>query len=158
MTKQQKHPAARTDAAPPGFNGVLETSLYVDDLEKAEHFYGHVLGLPKIFSVPARQLTFRCQDSILLIFRPDRTERERIVINGGAIPLHGARGPGHMAFRVSRIDLGAWREYFHTAGVVIESEVSWPSGAHSIYFRDPCGNSLELATPDMWKSETGPVS
>jgi catechol 2,3-dioxygenase-like lactoylglutathione lyase family enzyme len=158
MTKQQKHPLARTGTAPTGFNGVLETSLYVDDLEKAEHFYGHVLGLPKILSVPGRHLAFRCQDSILLIFKPDHTERERIVVNGGAIPLHGARGPGHMAFRVSRPDFEAWRERFHTAGVVVESEVSWPRGAHSIYFRDPSGNSLELATPDMWKSETVPVS
>ena len=157
MTKQQKNPSARTVTARPGFHGVLETSLYVDDLHKAEHFYGSILGLAKIFSVPGRQLTFRCQDNVLLIFKPDHTERERIVVNGGAIPLHGARGPGHMAFRVSKNDLEAWREYFHATGIAVESEVSWPNGAHSIYFRDPNGNSLELATPDMWTSEARTV-
>jgi catechol 2,3-dioxygenase-like lactoylglutathione lyase family enzyme len=142
---------SNSHAAPPALGGgVLETALYVDDLDKAEHFYGKLLGLPKIFSVPGRHLVFRSQESILLIFRPDHTERERVVINGGAIPLHGSRGPGHMAFRVARDELESWRAYFGEAGVPVESEVSWPNGAHSIYFRDPAGNSLELATPDMW--------
>src|SRR6266481_812106 len=115
----------------PGTNGVLETALYVDNLQTAERFYGDVLGLPKIFTVPGRQLVFRCEDSILLIFDPTHTERNQMTINGGAIPLHGARGAGHMAFQ--------------------ESEVSWPNGAHSIYFRDPAGNSLEFATRDIWE-------
>ncbi len=55
-----------------------------------------------------------------------------------------------MAFRVTKTDLEAWRAHFYKNSLAIESEVSWPNGAHSIYFRDPSGNSLELATPDMW--------
>jgi catechol 2,3-dioxygenase-like lactoylglutathione lyase family enzyme len=144
-------------SAIPELAGVLETALYVNDLEVADQFYSGVLGLPKIFSVPGRQLVFRSGDSILLIFNPQHTERERIVINGGAIPLHGTHGAGHMAFRADESELDDWREHFRTVGVAIESEVSWPNGAHSVYFRDPAGNSLELATPGMWRSE-GPVS
>ena len=150
MDNHEQQAASRLNVGPPGFNGVLETALYVDDLEAAERFYGAVLGLTKIFSVPGRQLVFRCQESILLIFDPRRTERERVVINHGAIPFHGSRGAGHMAFRVSKSELEVWRRHFRAAGVPIESEVAWPNGAHSIYFRDPAGNSLELATPDMW--------
>jgi len=151
MGKYERSPLSSSHAIPPALSrGVLETSLYVNDLDKADQFYGNVLALPKIFSVPGRQLVFRCQDSILLIFKPEHTERERVVINGGAIPLHGAHGPGHMAFRVVRDELESWRAYFRQTGVAIESEVSWPNGAHSIYFRDPAGNSLELATPNMW--------
>jgi len=142
--------------APSGLNGILETALYVDDLEAAERFYSQVLGLQKIFSVPGRQLVFRCQESILLIFNPQHTERERVVINNGAIPLHGTRGAGHMAFRVAKTDLETWRKHFRAAGVAIESEVSWPNGAHSIYFRDPAGNSLELVTPDIWVGSPSP--
>ena len=134
----------------PGTSGVLETALYVDDLQAAEHFYGDTLGFPKIFSVPGRQLVFRCEDSILLIFDPTHTERNQMTINGGAIPLHGARGAGHMAFRVSKEQFNQWREHLRAKSVAIESEVSWPNGAHSIYFRDPAGNSLEFATPDIW--------
>ncbi len=147
---EQRRQLSGDGKAPPGINGVLETSLYVDDLDKADYFYGHLLGLPKIFAVTGRQLVFRCQDSILLIFKPDHTERERIFINGAAIPLHGARGPGHAAFRVSKPELEAWLKYLLEAAIPIESEVGWPNGAKSIYFRDPAGNSLELATPDMW--------
>jgi catechol 2,3-dioxygenase-like lactoylglutathione lyase family enzyme len=150
MGNDEKCPSTSKGTVLPGFSGVLETALYVDDLEAAERFYGAVLGLPKVFSAPGRQLVFRCQQSILLIFNPQHTERKRIVVNGGAIPLHGTRGAGHLAFRVAHIELQAWRDHFRAAGVAIESEVSWPNGARSIYFRDPAGNSLELATPEMW--------
>lgn len=150
MSAQDQPLKPSNKIALPSFSGVLETSLYVDDLEKADQFYGHVLGLPRIFSVPGRQLVFRCRESVLLIFKPDHTERERIVINGGAIPLHGARGQGHAAFRVTNSELEVWREHLHQTGILIESEVNWPNGGHSIYFRDPAGNSLELATPDIW--------
>src|SRR5262249_55953440 len=106
-----------------------------------------------IFAVPGRQLVFQCQESIVLIFNPNHTQREQVVINGGVIPFHGTSGAGHMAFRVDKNDLENWRERFRIADVAIESEVNWPNGAHSIYFRDPAGNSLELATPNVWKFE-----
>lgn len=153
MVNHEKPPLIKGDAEPPGLGGILETTLYADNLEAAEHFYGTVLGLTKIFSVPGRQLTFRCRESVLLIFNPEHTQRERILINDGAIPLHGAQGAGHMAFRVAQSDLAEWRKYFRNAGVVVESEISWPNGARSIYFRDPAGNSLELATPDIWTAD-----
>jgi catechol 2,3-dioxygenase-like lactoylglutathione lyase family enzyme len=90
------------------------------------------------------------QAGILLVFNPLQTAREHVTINGGAIPLHGAHGAGHTAFCVAKEEISAWREHFRTIGIAIESKVDWPNGAHSIYFRDPAGNSLELATPDMW--------
>jgi catechol 2,3-dioxygenase-like lactoylglutathione lyase family enzyme len=131
-------------------SGVLETAVYVSDLEAARRFYGGVLGLPEIFSVPGRQVVFRCQQGVLLVFNPQHTKRKQMIVNRGAIPLHGARGAGHVAFRVARTEMDAWRQHFRAMGVSVESEVAWPNGAHSIYFRDPAGNSLELATPDMW--------
>ena len=36
------------------------------------------------------------------------------------------------------------------AGVAIEADFRWPNGARSIYFRDPAGNSLEIAEPKLW--------
>jgi catechol 2,3-dioxygenase-like lactoylglutathione lyase family enzyme len=35
-------------------------------------------------------------------------------------------------------------------GVGIESEVQWDLGGTSLYFRDPDGHSVELATPGVW--------
>ena len=139
----------RRDA--PRLGCVLETALYVDDLEAAERFYGRVLGLQKIFSVAGRQLVFRSGEGVLLIFDPKQTQGTKIVINGGVIPLHGTHGAGHMAFRIPKEELGVWRERLSAEGVTIESEVAWPNGAHSIYFRDPARNSLEFATPDIWE-------
>jgi catechol 2,3-dioxygenase-like lactoylglutathione lyase family enzyme len=136
--------------AVPGLSGVLETAVYVDDLDKAEHFYTRVLGLPKIFTQPGRLLAFRSHESILLVFDPAETERERITVKGGIIPLHGTHGAGHVAFRVSENEIEPWRRHLHSSGVKIESEVTWLNGARSIYFRDPAGNSLELATANMW--------
>ena len=34
--------------------------------------------------------------------------------------------------------------------VEIEGRTDWPRGGHSIYFRDPDGHLLELATPGLW--------
>jgi catechol 2,3-dioxygenase-like lactoylglutathione lyase family enzyme len=150
MSDHEHPPPNNKGPALTALSGVLETALYAHDLEAAERFYRGVLGLAKILSVPNRHLAFRCQESVLLIFNPQNTERERVMINGRPIPLHGSRGEGHMAFRVGKSELDAWRQHFRSTGVPIESEVSWPNGAHSIYFRDPAGNSLELATPDMW--------
>src|SRR3974390_34206 len=105
MTNNEKSRLKKEAVRPRGLNDVLETALYVDDLERAERFYSGVLGLTKIFSVPGRQLTFRCGEGVLLIFNPDQTAQGRIVINGGTIPFHGAHGAGHMAFRVDRSQL-----------------------------------------------------
>jgi catechol 2,3-dioxygenase-like lactoylglutathione lyase family enzyme len=34
--------------------------------------------------------------------------------------------------------------------IPVESRVDWALGGHSIYFRDPDGRSVELATPGTW--------
>jgi len=149
---QNRSPRNAEDADAPRLGGVFETALYTQDLDAVDDFYGRILGLKKIFSVPKRQLVFECEKGFLLIFDPRQTEKDQIQINGGAIPLHGARGAGHMAFSAAKSQLESWRRRLSEAGVPIESEVTWPNGAHSIYFRDPAGNSVELATPDMWSN------
>ena len=37
-----------------------------------------------------------------------------------------------------------------THGIAIEGRTDWSRGGHSIYFRDPDGHLLELATPGLW--------
>jgi catechol 2,3-dioxygenase-like lactoylglutathione lyase family enzyme len=32
----------------------------------------------------------------------------------------------------------------------VESRVTWLRGGTSLYFRDPDGHSLEVATPGLW--------
>lgn len=134
-------------------HGVLESCLYAEDLAAAENFYGRVLGLELIAREAGRHVFFRCGTGVVLIFNPATTATTTTEVAGAKIPLHGARGAGHLAFRVPEPELAAWRQHLRAAGVAIESEVRWPQGGHSIYFRDPADNSVELATPQLWRIE-----
>jgi catechol 2,3-dioxygenase-like lactoylglutathione lyase family enzyme len=128
---------------------ILETAVYVDDLDAAEAFYGDVLGLARIGKAPGRHAFFRCGAGVLLVFDPAATE----VVDPKSplkVPPHGARGPGHLCFAAEPLGLAAWRERLEGAGVAIEAVVDWPRGGRSFYFRDPAGNSLEIAEARIW--------
>lgn len=128
---------------------VLESCLCVDDVDAAARFYTEVLGLEPVVQEPGRHAFFRCGSSMVLLFNSAATAAP-IHVNGALIPPHGTTGAGHLAFRVATDDLSAWRDHLAAEGVRIESEVEWPGGGHSLYFRDPAGNCLELATPELW--------
>jgi catechol 2,3-dioxygenase-like lactoylglutathione lyase family enzyme len=34
----------------------------------------------------------------------------------------------------------------------MRGEMTWPAGGRSIYFEDPDGHVLELATPGLWRN------
>ena len=123
---------------------VLETILYVDDLHAAERFYGGVLGLELDSRKEGLFAFFKCGPGMLLLFEPQSAS------TGRNVPAHGAKGPGHACFAVADADLDGWKARLETAGVAIEQEMDWPRGGRSFYFRDPAGNSLELATPRIW--------
>jgi catechol 2,3-dioxygenase-like lactoylglutathione lyase family enzyme len=123
---------------------VLETILYVDDLDAAERFYGEVLGLELDSKKDGLFVFFKCGDGMLLLFEPQAAS------TGRNVPPHGAKGPGHACFAVAADDLEAWKARLEAVGVAIEQEMAWPRGGRSFYFRDPAGNSLELATPKIW--------
>ncbi len=129
--------------------GILETALYADDLDAAEAFYAEILGLERIVRADNRHVFFRCGPSVLLIFNPNETVKPPPE-DGPQVPSHGASGAGHACFRVPRSRLDAMAEQLRAAGISIESDVIWPTGARSIYFRDPAGNSLECAEPGLW--------
>ncbi|HXI50772.1 MAG TPA: VOC family protein [Candidatus Saccharimonadales bacterium] len=136
-------------------DGLLEAAVYARDLAAAERFYRDVLGLRVVGSQPGRHVFFRCGSGVLLVFNPEATSSETVLIGGGTVPRHGAQGAGHVAFAVGAGELSAWRESLGRAGVSIETEIDWPQGGHSIYFRDPAGNSVELATPSIWPQPSG---
>ncbi len=128
---------------------VLESALYVDDLDAAEAFYRDVLGLEVIVRVEGRHVFFRCGDGVVLLFVTEATEKPP---SNPAMPVppHGARGPGHLCFSASDNDITRWRAHLEAAGIAVEADFRWPNGARSIYFRDPAGNSLEFADPAIW--------
>src|SRR5690606_17446083 len=130
--------------------GILETALYVDDLDKAVEFYGGVLGLQLLGRLENRHAFVRCGDGVLLLFNPAETEKPFAVDARLPVPPHGARGPGHMCFRGTAEDLVKMKAHLEAKGVEVEAELEWPNGGRSIYFRDPAGNSLEMAEPRIW--------
>lgn len=124
---------------------ILETALYVDDLSEAEEFYSKVIGLKLQGKDQARHLFFYCGEGMLLLFLADKTKFQI-----GPVPPHGSVGAGHVAFEVGEGDFDDWRRRLIEHEVEIETEIDWPEGSHSIYLRDPSGNSLELTTPRTW--------
>jgi catechol 2,3-dioxygenase-like lactoylglutathione lyase family enzyme len=137
---------------PPTPKAVLETSLYVSDLDRALTFYQDVLGLRKIedgnfAGGRGTALQVGPGPSVLLLFRAEITRL------GGMLPAHGAAGAGHVAFRIEQDELPSWRRQLSEHGVAIEKEFAFSENSPSIYFRDPDGNSLELAVRSIWKLE-----
>jgi catechol 2,3-dioxygenase-like lactoylglutathione lyase family enzyme len=128
----------------PPLDRVLETILYVDDLDAARRFYRDVLGLAMHSAKDGVFVFFRVGAGMLLLFQPKAS------IGNVDIPAHGGRGPGHVCFAVAEAALAGWRAGLEAAGVAIEHVQDWPRGGRSLYFRDPAGNSLELATPRIW--------
>ncbi len=127
-----------------------EAAIYVRDLGAAERFYHGVLGLKIISSMEGRGMSFRCGETVLLVFDPERTR-----VPDAGVPTHGASGEGHIAFAVDDAELDAWRARLMEKGVAIEAEVAWPSGGRSLYFRDPAGNVVEFAPPTLWRAKNG---
>jgi len=123
---------------------IFETVLYAEDLAAAERFYHEALGL-EVLERSNLTVVFRCGGGVLLIFDPRKSaapDRD--------VPSLWTTAVGHIAFAAKPEDLDAWREQLRQAGVPIEREVDWDEGGHSIYFRDPAGNVVELAPPTIW--------
>jgi catechol 2,3-dioxygenase-like lactoylglutathione lyase family enzyme len=86
---------------------------------------------------------------MLLLF-PRGQSLETVHMRGGTIPPHDGSGPVHIAFSIAADELAAWEAHLDDAEIVIEGRTKWPRGGESVYFRDPDGHLLELATPGLW--------
>lgn len=136
----------------PQILGILEASVYAEDLDAAEAFYGEALGLVRIRRVRDRHVFFRAGPSVLLVFNPAETVKPP---PPGALPVppHGAHGPGHVCLAMDAAGLDAMHARLLHRGIEIEADFRWPNGARSIYIRDPAGNSVEFAEWRLWRPE-----
>jgi catechol 2,3-dioxygenase-like lactoylglutathione lyase family enzyme len=134
----------------PALTGIIETALYVDDMDRASRFYEEILGLHRIGGDKDRLHVYSVADrNVLLLFKRGATAQP-VQTPIGVVPPHDGNGPLHLAFAISKEDLQAWEETLKENGIIIESRIHWPRGGTSIYFRDPDNNLVELATPGMW--------
>ncbi len=134
----------------PAPSAVLESALYVTDLDAAEAFYRDVIGLEWISRMPARHAFFRCGTGVVLLFNAEAT---RVALEKDSrlpVPPHGMTGQGHLCFSATAAEIDAWKKRMAEKGVPIEADFEWPQGGRSIYVRDPSGNSIEFAEPRIW--------
>ena len=129
---------------------IVETSIYAMNLDEMEAFYSGILNLRIVAREAGRHVFLMVgPGSLLLIFNSETT------LHGHLFPSHGATGAGHVAFGVTSESIDSWRERLIANRIEIEKEHTWPKGGHSIYFRDPAGNSVELITPNVWGTRNG---
>ncbi len=142
---------AMNNARPvPGLLSILETALYVHELSRAAVFYEDVMGLSPIHADNRLRAYTVNGRSVLLLFLRGATTKP-VQTGGGLIPPHDGSGALHMAFAATHESLAEWRSHLVAAGVAIEGTSDWKRGGHSLYFRDPDDNLLEIAaTPGLW--------
>jgi catechol 2,3-dioxygenase-like lactoylglutathione lyase family enzyme len=133
----------------PRTSGILETSLYVEDLDRSRDFYQRLFGFEQ-FMCDGRMCGLGVPgEQVLLLFRHGMTEQPAPG-PGGFVPPHHGRGALHLCFAIPYGELAAWEAHLARSGIEIESRLHWPRGGTSLYFRDPDGHSLEVATPGLW--------
>jgi catechol 2,3-dioxygenase-like lactoylglutathione lyase family enzyme len=133
----------------PSVGRVLETSLYVDHLDRSIDFYTRLFGFEKLVSDDRFCALNVGGQQVLLLFRKGGTTEPK-VIPGGVLPAHDGSGQTHLAFTIAAEDEAEWTKSLSAANVAIESRVTWPRGGFSLYFRDPDGHLLELVSPGCW--------
>jgi catechol 2,3-dioxygenase-like lactoylglutathione lyase family enzyme len=131
-------------------SAILESALYVTDLDAAEAFYRDVIGLERIAKVDGRHVFFRCGQGVLLLFNAEATKHKPPPDAKLPVPPHGTVGEGHLCFSATAQEIDQWKTALERRGIDVEADFEWPSGGRSIYFRDPSGNSIEFAEPVIW--------
>jgi catechol-2,3-dioxygenase len=135
-------------AAPP-ITGILESSLYVESLERSREFYQSLFGFEQLFADARLCALGVARRQVLLLFAKGASDQPNIV-PGGVIPPHGGDGSIHLAFAIPAESLAAWEHRLAGHGIAVAGRVSAPRGGTSLYIRDPDGHLVELATPGLW--------
>jgi catechol-2,3-dioxygenase len=135
---------------PPRVQRILETALYCADLAATAQFYQTLLNTTPMLSGDRLVALDAGHGSVLLLFQHGNSGALETL--GGLVPGHDGSGPVHLAFAIERAHLAAWESRLAQLGIDIESRVQWEGGGTSLYFRDPEGRSIELATPGIWPS------
>ena len=134
----------------PTVNGVVETSLYVSDLQRAARFYQGLFGFRTLLAEDRLTALHVGGGQVLLLFLGGASNQPNSAPQGGTIPAHDAGGRIHLGLSIAADEVDAWEGRLREYGVEVESRVPGPRGGVSLYFRDPDGHLIELLTPGVW--------
>jgi len=129
---------------------LLESALYCDDLPRTTQFYRDTLGLHVLAASERLVALDAGAQTVLLLFRRGASAAGVSPPAEDHLPPHDGAGPLHVAFALAGIELPTWEARLGAAGVPIEHRITWPRGGTSLYFRDPEGHLVELASPGVW--------
>jgi catechol 2,3-dioxygenase-like lactoylglutathione lyase family enzyme len=118
--------------------GVNELVLEVDDLERAEHFYSELLGLPVVERWENR-------DAVWVM----AGKQTRIGLWEPQVGVAGGRGGAHVhyAMHIEEEDYDATVERLKGCGLEVTEDDFGSSRA--VYVTDPDGNVVEFWTGDV---------
>jgi len=136
---------------------LLETAVYLEDVGLAARFYQDLFGFRLLSGSNRQDAIFAALEvpghGVLLLFKKG-ANAQPVDTGAGMIPSHGGEGKLHLAFAISTNSYESWKTTLRARSIKIESEVQWPRGGRSLYFRDPEGNLVELATPGLWSFQS----
>lgn len=127
----------------PPIDGLLETALYVEDLERSSRFYQTVFGFEEVAAGDRLRALGVVGRHILLLFKKGASANLPVA-------AHDGHGETHLAFAIPAAELAAWEAWLTGQGIAIEEKKRWDRGGWSLYFRDPDRHLLEVATPGVW--------
>ncbi len=133
----------------PKLNGVLETALYIEDLERSVSFYKTIFEFETLSSSEQLCALNVSNQQVLLLFLKGASTVAKVT-SGGIIPPTDGDGELHLAFSIAASKLEEWENWLVENDIEVESKVKWERGGTSIYFRDPDKHLLELVTPGLW--------
>ena len=123
--------------------GLLESSLYVDDLARSVTFYRKIFGFRVISDFGDRGCALEAgHRQVLLLFKKGASR--------AITSPHDGDGELHLAFAIAASELHAWETWLASNGIAVEERRAWDLGGQSLYFRDPDRHLVEVATPGVW--------
>jgi catechol 2,3-dioxygenase-like lactoylglutathione lyase family enzyme len=127
----------------PNTDGILESSLYVDDVARSIQFYEKIFGFHVISDFGERGCAMQAgARQVLLLFKKGASR--------DIVSPHDGNGELHLAFAIAANELTNWEAWLAENGIAVEESRAWEPGGHSLYFRDPDRHLLEVATPGIW--------
>src|SRR6266446_3390049 len=108
----------------PRTEGILESSLYVDDVAGSARFYEKIFGFRVISDFEGRGCAMQAGNrQVLLLFK-----------KGGSRTIqspHDGEGELHLAFAIPAAELASWEAWLAENGIAVEEKRTWELGGRA---------------------------